>query len=579
MSDYTLHHNFLPHNESRGYILDPRATGVADCGAITQLDFISDLAMSCKFDDAPFVSGVTISKELVSGVISVGSNPVLAFTALKRDWVHGKTLFLEGLADGYMGWVTPGRVNLVESETPVSYTFSGVSQSRIAERCLFRRGNSFGPMQVEGVKLSGTPTISSGNGLILKVEPATNDEDYHHVYFRLTDDAIKNCTNGKNYIERYQEEQMSAVGRFGGALAGEFGNLCVTLEGPFILAPIKNEEGVSVGAHIGISVEVDDACGFTEEKPEEDGTDAEVPDVDCSNELPPNLVGVPSEYELVQPGDEADLVEVETGDIAASVRISGTEVVDTDETNAGVRVKLSVPAYRKIGGVITETDLEDLIGLKMLLAEEEMSVTGWTAVGYSTSKKYVTSLTWYVVKEEVAQTLPLTLLGKEGEVYLESRVVVPPLGDPEDYTPLGTPVQVEKYYAGVVNAQFDYSVVPINANVVGSKFSVQYGTAVLREPLVLLKDDGVSVWQFNTTPLPARRIYENTLGNWITAGAQYDCVDGATWTFGTSFTYEMSPRLISGSGANKPASIVLEVNAASTFKVFKKDDNFVLKAV
>ena len=255
------HLNYLPANEDRSYILDPSATGIDDSGTIRPLDFISDLSVSCKPGDVPYLGSINIGKELISGILMNAAekdseltfSPILAFTALKKDWNYGKPIFLDPLASGYSGWITPGRLNL--NEAPVIHSYSAPAQSQIAERCLFRLMSKVGKAvsAVDGTSLTGTVSLRGLGGLSLNAYK-------NQVFFTLDDRNKQLCANGVNFFSQYQTQPTQAVGCIGGACPDDQGNLAVVFNGPFTLAAITDEEGNTVGANIGVDVSLEDLC-------------------------------------------------------------------------------------------------------------------------------------------------------------------------------------------------------------------------------------------------------------------------------------------------------------------------------
>jgi len=245
------HRNYLPANEDRNYILDPSATGVDDNGNIRPLDFISDLSVSCGLDDEIYLSNINIGKELISGILMADGQPVLTFTVLKKDWNYGKPVFLNSLADGYNGWITPGRLNIVN--LPIVYSYSAPEQSRIAERCLFRLQREITSVAAAGSNLTGLITLEGVNGLTL-------ESDGNQIIFNIDDAAKKSCANGINYFSQYHEEPFHNVGSIGNVFPDENGELAIIFDGPFTLTAVKDENGEIIGAGIGIDVELNDLC-------------------------------------------------------------------------------------------------------------------------------------------------------------------------------------------------------------------------------------------------------------------------------------------------------------------------------
>ena len=553
----TIHHSFLPHNESRGFILDPSATGVSDNGHITQLDFIADLSFSCRLDDDPYVSGVTVSKELISGVISVASGPILAFTALKKNWTHGHTLFLESLADGYAGWVTPGRVNLLEIEGPVTYVFTSQLQSRIAERCLFRRDTRLRSIIVDGVSLTGVIKLAGGAGLSLA---AVNGD----VVFELSDEMKLDCANGFNYIERYREVSLSAVGCIGGACPDEEGVLGIRLEGPFIFAPIEVvEDGFSraIGGSLGIDIGIEDVCEPLPVSAESPVVAAEV----CEPGLPPRLTGCPGAGALVYPDDPYEPVLPGGGNtVTYLLRLTPASVtpLPPDGSYATVQVGVTLPTHRLFGGVVIPVSLTQLPPLFMEIGEERYTISGWTATDeLAVTGSYSATVSTPVKCKEWEFVLPVRLLDAGDAVYASGSVTLPGVKG-------AAMVAVSKVIKKVVvsGAAFSYEVVPSVPTVIGSaEFTVSTGTAIQLgpQPLNVVRDR--SVWQYNTTVTPERQLFMGSPANPVASGGAYALTVGSIWTFGTAFQFRMQPRLVSGPGDEPPPPIEFTVEAASSF--------------
>jgi len=245
--------NYLPANEDRNYILDPSATGIDDSGNIRPLDFIADLSISCSPADEPYLSSVNIGKDLISGIIMTNGIPILTFTVLKRDWNYGKPIFLESAISGYSGWITPGRLNVID--LPIVYVYSTSAQSKLAERCLFRLHRSVESVvdYSTGVKLNGVIALEGLNGLSLDVLD-------NQLVFVLNDENKQSCANGVNYVAQYREPVTYSVGSIGGAFPDEDGNLSIIFEGPFTLTAIKNLEESIIGAVIETDIDVSDLC-------------------------------------------------------------------------------------------------------------------------------------------------------------------------------------------------------------------------------------------------------------------------------------------------------------------------------
>jgi len=99
---------------------------VDDNGNIRPLDFISDLSINCRLDDDPYLGSIHIGQELITGIIMNAGKPILAFTALKSNWRHGKPIFLDSLETGYGGWISPGRLNIFDTRTVMTSGFAGL---------------------------------------------------------------------------------------------------------------------------------------------------------------------------------------------------------------------------------------------------------------------------------------------------------------------------------------------------------------------------------------------------------------------------------------------------------------------
>jgi len=307
---HKIHHNFLPHNESRAYILDPSATGIADCGTLTGLDFIADISINCRHADEPYISGITISKELVTGVVSVAQKPVLTFTALKKNWVYGKTIFLDPIDPSYTGWVTPGRLNMMDVFE--MYTFSSPAQSKIAERALLHRDIGVKSVITEsGAELSNLVTLMPSDGLKM-----TANEETGVIQLELTDEFKKLTANGVNYFQRYQEESHNTVGCIGGACPDDYGLLSVIFDGPFIFVPIQvprpvtdggdedPDDMITVGGHLGTTITLEDICSDSVIINKGGSTSA---DDNCATIMPDVPVGEPRIRSTFQPAPDADL--------------------------------------------------------------------------------------------------------------------------------------------------------------------------------------------------------------------------------------------------------------------------------
>jgi len=279
--------NYLPHNEARTIILDPAATGIDDMGNIRPLDFISDLSIGCGKDDEPYLSSIYIGLELVTGIIMTNSIPILAFTVGKKEWNYGKPIFLSPLEDGYSGWVTPGRLNIVE--LPVVYRYSTPAQSKLAERCLFRFQKRISSVVCDktGVKLTGLVKLAAGNGLSLQT--GTSEDGRDQLFFVLEDRLKKSLANGVNFIDHWQEAPPHNVGSIGGAYADMDGLLNIVFEGPFTLIRIHDSESdEDVGAAISTDLDTSDLCDY--EKPKL----PEQPDLpEPCVELPPIIPSYP----------------------------------------------------------------------------------------------------------------------------------------------------------------------------------------------------------------------------------------------------------------------------------------------
>jgi hypothetical protein len=264
--------NYLPHNESRSIILDPSATGIDDSGLSQPLDFISDLSIGCEKTDNPYFGSINIGKELITGIIMCSAEPILTFTALKTDWNYGKPIFLNQVKDGYSGYITPGRLNIVDK--PIVHSYSTEAQSRIAERCLIRLASAVGAVihSENRIRLTGDVTLEGINGLTLETQ---NDR----IFFVLSDEQKKDCANGVNLVPEYHADLIHQVGCINGVCPDDRGYLKLVFKGPFELTPITDyvkiyddsgnvvgEYEIPIGAHVGLDLATEDLCDKDEPK-------------------------------------------------------------------------------------------------------------------------------------------------------------------------------------------------------------------------------------------------------------------------------------------------------------------------
>lgn len=271
--------NFLPHNEARSFILDPVATGIDDKGNIRPLDFIADIFLSCSLTDEPYISSINIGRELVSVIIATAETPILSATVLKSDWIYGRPVFLEQITEGYSGWLTPGRLNILD--LPVIHRYSSAAQSKIAERCLFRSEHLFlaATCDKTHIRFNGLVELIGDNGLTITAKD-------NKIFFVLEDELKKDLANGINYFTQYQETPMHNVGHINGAAAGADGSLAVRFIGPFTVAPIierlPEQPDKTVGAHLGIDFDLQALCP----DPDYHITTIPTPEADCVTTAP-----------------------------------------------------------------------------------------------------------------------------------------------------------------------------------------------------------------------------------------------------------------------------------------------------
>jgi len=164
--------NWLASNLIRKYPLDSLSSCIDDEGNKLPDDIITDIQIAYPEDlgDYCYVSAVTVTDNLISVLLAVGSTPVAALCINKQTNRYGLYYTLDSLYDGVCGVMTLGLdVNYKHG----SWRFSDPSAARVLPSCCspYKRPTVLSLSRPDdSTPLSGNVLLTAGNDIKLDVE-------------------------------------------------------------------------------------------------------------------------------------------------------------------------------------------------------------------------------------------------------------------------------------------------------------------------------------------------------------------------------------------------------------------------